>query len=31
MPLSKNLRQAIGALVGALVAFGIYTVFFGGL
>jgi hypothetical protein len=31
MPLSKNLRQAIGALVGALCAFGIYTVFSGGL
>jgi hypothetical protein len=31
MQLTKNVRQAIGALIGALIAFVIYTAFSGGL
>lgn len=31
MQLTKNARQAIGAIIGALIAFMIYTAFSGGL
>lgn len=31
MQLTKNVRQAIGALIGALIALVIYTAFSGGL
>lgn len=31
MPISKNLRQMIGALIGAMIAFAIYAAFAGGL